>query len=434
MHKKIYSHFMKDSLYRNSIYLMLSTGIMAFFGFFFWIINARLYKPEQVGIATTLISVMTLISTFSLLGFNVGLIKYLPKSTKHNEKINSSLILIVLAGVIASVVFIYFLKLFSPQLLFLQSNFLFMATFVIFIIGSSLNTVVESIFVAYRASSNILIKNTLLSILKVIFPIFFVFLGSYGIFSSVAVATLISCLVSFIILIIKFNYRPSLMFKVSDVKEMAAFSGGNYIAGFFTQTPALILPILIINTLNAKIAAYYYIDTMILGFLAIIPIAVTQSLFAEGSHDTSDLKKHFIKAVKIIYFLLIPAILLIVLFGNIILNFFGKSYADESFIFLRIIGISAIFMPISSLGNSLLKIRHQIKELIITNILSAIFVLGFSILFIQFGLAGIGWGWLVGQVIVACLYIFVLGRKRLFSRRTYISLIKYLSAKFAIKS
>src|SRR5664279_5323018 len=46
---KIYAHFASDSLYRNSIYLMASTGIMAFFGFFFWIINARLYKPEQVG-------------------------------------------------------------------------------------------------------------------------------------------------------------------------------------------------------------------------------------------------------------------------------------------------------------------------------------------------------------------------------------------------
>ena len=54
--KKIINHFAQDSLYRNSIYLMLSTAIMAFFGFFFWIINTRLFSPTQIGLATALIS------------------------------------------------------------------------------------------------------------------------------------------------------------------------------------------------------------------------------------------------------------------------------------------------------------------------------------------------------------------------------------------
>lgn len=44
---------------------MLSTAVQAFFGFFFWVINARLFTTEEVGIATTLISVMALIGTFS---------------------------------------------------------------------------------------------------------------------------------------------------------------------------------------------------------------------------------------------------------------------------------------------------------------------------------------------------------------------------------
>jgi O-antigen/teichoic acid export membrane protein len=52
---------------------MLSTGVMAVFGFFFWMINARLYSAEQVGIGTTLISIMTLISSFSLLGLGNSL-------------------------------------------------------------------------------------------------------------------------------------------------------------------------------------------------------------------------------------------------------------------------------------------------------------------------------------------------------------------------
>jgi len=79
---KFYSYLTNDSLYRNSIYLILSMGVVSVFGFFFWMINARLYSAEQVGIGTTLISLMSLISSFSFLGLGNNLIKYLPTSDK----------------------------------------------------------------------------------------------------------------------------------------------------------------------------------------------------------------------------------------------------------------------------------------------------------------------------------------------------------------
>ncbi|HWY80111.1 MAG TPA: oligosaccharide flippase family protein [Candidatus Sulfotelmatobacter sp.] len=407
---KIYRHFMTDSLYRNSIYLILSTAVLAFLGFFFWIINARLYTPEEVGIATTLISVMTFISNFSLLGFNVALIRYLPKSSNRNRIINSVLVLIFSASLIGSIIFIAGIKLFSPKLLFLQHNILYIISFCIFIVGASLNTIAESIFMAYRASFNVLIKNGLLSILKLIGTLLFVFLGSYGIFSSVALATLISALGAFILLILRYKYYPSFEFNKKIIKDMATFSGGNFIAGFSSQTPTLILPLLIINILNAKIAAYYYIDAMILGFLAIIPSAVTQSLLAEGSYDNTKLKQQYIKSIKIISTLLLPTILIIVLFGNIILHFFGKNYANEAFTLLRIISFSAIFMSVISIGNSILRVRHQIAELIIANFLSAIFILAFSYLFMHLGLTGEGIGWFIGQALSALLYIVILGK------------------------
>lgn len=71
---KFYKHVMSDSLYRNSIYLMLSTLIMSFFGFIFWMVASRLYDAGDIGLATGLISVMGLIVGLSVLGLNVGLI------------------------------------------------------------------------------------------------------------------------------------------------------------------------------------------------------------------------------------------------------------------------------------------------------------------------------------------------------------------------
>lgn len=130
---KFYNLFANDSLYRNSIYLMLSTGVMAFFGFFFWIINTRLFTPEQVGIGTTLISVVALISSFSLLGLGNGIIRYLPTSDRKNNKINTVYTLVGLISIIISLIYLYYIKTFSPALLFVRENTLFSLLFVVII-------------------------------------------------------------------------------------------------------------------------------------------------------------------------------------------------------------------------------------------------------------------------------------------------------------
>jgi O-antigen/teichoic acid export membrane protein len=148
---------MTDPLYRNSLFNMASTFILGGLGFVFWIIIARLYKTENVGIATTLISIMTLLSSFTILGLNVSLNRYLPKSTSKNDLINSSFVIVTFVTILASSLFLLGLPLFSPQLLFLRSNLFYGISFIAFVIFCSWNILVESIFMAFRAAGNILI-------------------------------------------------------------------------------------------------------------------------------------------------------------------------------------------------------------------------------------------------------------------------------------
>jgi len=70
----------KVSFYRNTVFLMLSSGTNAVLGFAFWVLAARLYKPEDVGLASAAISAMSLLALFSSLGMGYGLIKFLPTS------------------------------------------------------------------------------------------------------------------------------------------------------------------------------------------------------------------------------------------------------------------------------------------------------------------------------------------------------------------
>lgn len=409
--KTLFTSLKKDHLYRNSVYMIASTAVLAGFGFIFWIIVARLFKPEFVGIATTLISVSTLIGGFSLLGLNVSLIRFLPKSDNKSGMINSIYTIAMLASVIAAIVFILGINILSPELAFLKGNPIYFITFIIFMAGLSLNSLLESTFIAYRAAGNILLKNTLASILKLLFLFVFISFGAYGIFSSFSVSTLLSFTLGLIILKYRFNYKPAVTLNTGIIKKMARFSIGNYISGFLYQTPSLILPLIILNHLHAKVAAYYYIDTMILNFLIVVPVAASQTLLSEGSHDESLLKSHVFKAMKITSILLIPAIFVIFFFGHLVLHFFGPAYETDAFTFLQIISLSAIPIAVTLFANSIFRINHKTRSLIFLNLAGCALVLFGSEFFISYGLVGVGVGWLMGQSLSALLFLVFLIRE-----------------------
>ena len=410
--EKVSRHIMTDPLFRNSFFNMASTFILGALGFVFWIIIARLYRTEDVGIATTLISLMTLLSSFTILGLNVSLNRYLPKSDHKNELINSSFVIVTLVAFFACVVFFLGLQSFSPQLIFLRSNIFYIILFTLFVTCCSWNILIDSIFMAFRAAKNILIKNTIISVLKLIFPFALTAFSAYGIFAANSAAFAIGVFIAFAILLLTFKIRPSISVNVSLVKETSAYSFANYIADFMFNMPFLVLPVIILNELSAKYAAYYYVAAMLQNVLRIIPLATAQALLTEGSYDETELKNHVKKAVITISAILLPAIAIIILGGDLLLRVFGKNYADESFHFLQIYSVSTIFAAFLLIANAIMNIKHQIKSLVISNTIAAFLTLYLSCSFISGGLLGIGWGWILGQAIASLVSLFLITRRR----------------------
>jgi O-antigen/teichoic acid export membrane protein len=356
---------------------------------------------------------MTLIANFSILGLGNGLVRYLPTSERKNKKINTSFTIVTLMSILISVIYLIFLKTFSPKLLFVRENIIFSLLFILFVIFNSLNIISENVFIAYRSSKFLLIKNTISSIVKLIFPILLVTIGAYGIFMSMGIATAIAFLLSMVFLIFRFNYLPKPIIDISVVKRMTKFSLGNYTATLIGGLPPMVLPILITNLIGAKFSAYFYMDMMIASFLYIIPIATSQSLFAEGSHSETELKMHLKKAIKIISIIIIPAIIIIFLFGNYILLVFGKEYSYEGFILLKFLSISGIFLSINAIGSTILNIKHKIKLLILLSLINTIIILSLSVFFIKmnlFGVVGVGIGYIAGHGITATIYLFLIKR------------------------
>ena len=98
--------------------------------------------------------------------------------------------------------------------------------------------------------------------------------------------------------------------------------------------------------------------------------------------------------------LLIPAIILIVLFGQYILLAFGKDYSDAGFMFLRLMAFSGIFVAGNKIFEGIAKVNKKIGKIGIINLIGVFVIIGGSLYFIHegFGLLGIGYAFITGQV------------------------------------
>jgi O-antigen/teichoic acid export membrane protein len=111
-----------DPLFKNSYYLMGNTILSAGSGLFFWTFAPRFNSPKELGLGSAMLAAMGLLCMLSLLGFDIGLIRYLPGEEDKGGMINSCFVMAGLAAALLSVVFLCGLHIWSPALLVLRER------------------------------------------------------------------------------------------------------------------------------------------------------------------------------------------------------------------------------------------------------------------------------------------------------------------------
>jgi O-antigen/teichoic acid export membrane protein len=377
---------------------MFSTGTMAAFGFVFWLVAAHLYKPTQVGIASTLISSMNFIAYFCLLGFNSTFIRFLPHSKKRDEQIDTGLILVLLATILVATIYVIAAPFFAPKLGLLHAHIGYAIAYVILSVGATINLITDSVFIAYRAAVyNFFIDGIAGSSIQLLLPIALVSLGAFGIYTAQGVAATVAMILSIVFMIKRFHYHPSLKINKSVLREVLHYSSGNYVASLLNTAPTIVLPIIILDTLGAAPAGYYYLAFMMANVLYAVSYAVAQSLFAEGSTNEAALKHLVTRAAKFISVLVVPASIGLVILGPIFLDFFGKTYGAHAKDLLFVLALAGPVMGGVGICSIIMRITKQTKALVIANAIYLVVTCGSGLLWIHKGLVWAGVSWLLGQ-------------------------------------
>lgn len=392
-------------LYSNAVYLMLANITNSLLGFVFWIIAARLYTTETVGVASAIISSAALLEMISVMGFNYGLIRYIKSSEKPVVLINSSFTLTGLLSLVVAGIFIIGIGAWSPHLDIIRENPVYMIAFLFYVPILVLDDLTDTVMIGERRAGFTFIHSIIFNILRIVLLILLMFYSqSFGIFGSWSVSTFIALLIALLLLLPRAqpSYHFYLRVNKKAVSEILRFSFLSYLGDLFWNVPNLILPIIVVNLIGAVGNAFFFMAWSISSTLTIILQAIAMSLLTEGTYDEAKLRNHVRRSIKMLVLLLVPAAAVIWLLANKILEFYGDLYAKNGTTLLHWLIIAAFPLAINTIYFSVKRVQKDMRPIILLSVFMAgNVVLAAYLLLPRLGINGIGIAWLAGQTITA---------------------------------
>jgi len=354
-------------------------------------ITAHLYSLEDVGVATAIVSSMSIIVLLSRLGFDQSIIRYFPLHEKGKVFTTIAIVTTILSLVLG-IILLANIDSWSPDLSILREHTII---YLFFIAIHSLCTVIGMSYVALRKSGYYFIQSLIMG-LRVVFLFPLAICGAIGVFIATGISTLITTII-FLYHLVKFELGP-LAVDLSFLKSAFHYSLANYISSLLMTVSSQILPIMVLNILGAEEAAQYFIAYSVVSVLFMIPSAIGTSLFVEGCHGEAMLKG-VVKSILAIFALLTPSALLFYFYGNYLLGLFGTSYL-EGVQLLNIMALSSflvapfyVYLTIHRVRGTLRKLTFISLTVFISQIITS------YILMNSFGLIGIGYAWVISYFI-----------------------------------
>jgi O-antigen/teichoic acid export membrane protein len=177
---------------------------------------------------------------------------------------------------------------------------------------------------------------------------------------------------------------------------------GQHLTSVGGQMTPLLLPILVVVRLGAGSNAYFYITWMIGSVFFMVSPAISSALFAESVRTGTSLRSAVVKAFRVTSFLLLPAMLVMIAGGKLILGIFGHAYVSAGYGLLILLAISAMPDAVSNIAVAACRATGRLVYSAAINLgLLVVTATAAWFLMPRLGLFGIGIGWLCAQLLGA---------------------------------
>lgn len=413
---KLHTLIRGDHMVRNSLYLIVSSGLQAALGFAFWIVAARLFTTAEVGTASSLISAMGVISYLGLLGLNNTFDRYLPTARNRDQLITAGLSLVALCGAAVGLIYVLLIPILAPHLSFVEQRPALAAGFVAMTAASTANLLTDSVFISSRRAGLCTTTDGAVGgITKLICAVALGGTGAFGLFFASASGFAAAALASVILIAATLHWRPSFSKMVEEIKPVLRFSGANYIGNILNMLPILVVPIIVLDRLGSSTAAYYFVAFQVALLLYSTAYAVGQTSLTEGSQAGVDWRQVMKRSRRVLAVLCVPACLLLALAAHWIMLVFGARYSQHGTTSLIVLAIAAVPMGANNWLLTKLRLEHRLQLIVWSNAVYAAAICGLAWVLAPYGLTALTAAWPVGCLlgsVVAAVPRRSLGRHR----------------------
>ena len=395
--KKLQTRLRTDHLVRNSLYLMLSSGLQAALGFTFWVIVARLFTTGDVGRASSLVSAVSLLASFSLFGLNGTLVRFLPTSKDRDALITSAVILVAALGAGFGLIYLLLTPVLAPRLAFVEHRPAMVAGFVLLASAAAVNLLTDSIFIASRKASYCALTDGGVSgITKIVSGLILAGTGAYGLFCACAAGFAAAAVASLVLIATALGWRPSLTKSFRELKPLLRFSSANYAGYIFALLPTLVVPLIVLDRLGASAAAYYFVAFQIATLLYSAVYTVEQAFLAEGSHNDADWRETRKRSRRFAVALFVPACLMLIVAAHWVMLTFGAKYSHYGTPSLTMLALAVIPIAASNWSWTVLRLTGRLQSLVVSAGVYALAICGLAWFLAPHGLTALAASWPLG--------------------------------------
>ena len=280
------------------------------------------------------------------------------------------------------------------------------------VIFTAVSSLLDAGLVATRLSQAVLNKNVVASIVRVVALLLLVSFPKSGLLTAYGLGLLVATMLGSISLSRRVEGKPAGSGSLRILRRYLSITSANYIASILGDLPVSVVPIEVLVIRGAAEAGRFAVAFLIAGFLSVIPSTVAQVLFAETSRRGITLGVQLRKAIRGIYGLLLPILLIVVLVAPLLLRIFGEAYAAAATGCLRVLALSTLLMGGTYLVDSLLIARDRIAAYVFMNGANAALVLGLVGMMLPRGLTAAACGWALAQGLSLLLGLLMLAMAR----------------------
>jgi O-antigen/teichoic acid export membrane protein len=322
-----------DPIARGGVLLLLNTAITGGLGLAYWLLAARLFPQAAVGRAAAIVSAATLLAGIGQLNLSGMLMRFLPQAGPRSRQLvlvtysiacAASLLLAVLAGVGVGLL----AGPGSP----LRLSALDGAVFTASVVATVVFTLQDSVLIGVRRIGWIPIENGAFGVVKVVVLIALSGFSGWGaIFASwmlplAATLPLMTWLLFGWLLPRRTPEQPLAPIRGETKRRIRRFVVGDASAGIFTQSWTYVLPVIVAGALGAKQNALFYAAFLFASTLDQVAVNYSAPLVVEGARDESALPTLITAAIRRIYVVLVPPVLLFTFAGGLMLHAYGPAY------------------------------------------------------------------------------------------------------------